>query len=62
MCEERVFICVDCRAESGQGKYVEITYGTTGGWSPKWEGRICKHLDADRVLEYLQQPMKGVQT
>ncbi len=41
---ENVFLCKACRDSSGQGDFVRIKYTNTGGWSPRWEGRVCEHI------------------
>lgn len=50
-----VLLCADCRKESGNGNYVRIRYSNSGGWSPKWEGRLCEHLTVEDAVAYYEK-------
>lgn len=51
--ENILFMCPDCEKDSGQGKFIRVTYTNSGGWSPVWEVRICEHLRINDVLMHL---------
>lgn len=45
-----VYLCASCLKSSGHGDFVKITYTNTGGYSPKWEGRLCEHLTVKDII------------
>lgn len=47
-----VLLCTRCKNLSGQGTPVLIRYSNSGGYSPKWEGRLCEHLTVADALAY----------
>lgn len=51
---EVVYLCAGCERDSGAGRAVEIVRSSTGGWTPAWEGRLCRHLTAQQVLGWIR--------
>lgn len=48
--EHELVLCDACRRDTGSGHNVLVTYGSAGGFSPIWEGRMCVHISAAQVL------------
>lgn len=50
---DTLYMCPDCYKRSGCGLDVRVTYANTGGYHAVWEGRLCEHLNATQVADYL---------
>lgn len=39
-----VLICDECRSLISNGEFASVAHCSTGGWSPRWEGYACEHV------------------